>query len=176
MQEMKIIDPEKIPSSDLPLIVLSAHDTDSTSWLIRWFTNSSYNHIMWMNRKGFLASQGLLFGEVPIEKYMKKGCRLKFWAIKDFTATKKRLACSLIKQRLDLPWYKRRYDFLGIIGQSINIRWINNPWTTYCSEQMASDLLKIVSHIPGKPSPEELNKLFKTRPDEFEYCGHWFFD
>lgn len=168
----QFIDPLKIKKSQCPCAVLSAHDTNGMSWLIRLFTASSYNHIMTMRRPGYVCTQGWGFKEIPVEEYMKKRCRMKFWIFPKMTEVRKQLLCAILQKRLERPWYRQTYDVLGVLGQAINVRWLNNPFSYYCSEQFAEDWTKAYKNIPGKPSPEDINALFKTWP-EAEVLGYW---
>lgn len=173
--DKKLIDPLEIEDADLPLIVFSANATGLIGWLIRWRTNASYSHVMWMHKPGLVATQNLTYKEVKIKKYMAKNSRMKFCKINGLTPVKKALIHAIICNRLKKPWWKRTYDFLGILGEALGLRWIQSPRVFYCSEQMANDLNKVVGGIPKRLSPTDLNKLFKERED-VGYYGHYFFD
>lgn len=171
----EFINPVEITKDHLPCIVFSSHDTDSTSWLIRWFTSSSYNHVMIMRQPLLVCTQGWGFNEIPISIYMKKGCRLKFWHFPEMTNNQKTELFQTLQHRLDLPKWRQGYDFIGLLGQALNIRWINFPQWAYCSEQVAEDWSKAHKNIPGKPSPEEINALLKTW-DDAKVLGYWQYD
>jgi len=173
---MKLIDPLKIPKEDFPLIALSSNSTSLISWAILWRTKGMYNHTFWYHKPGICASQDLIFREKSIKTYIKPGCRMKFWKVKGLTQNFRNEVYRIIRKRMEKPWWKRRYDFLGIVGQATGIKLINNPFTTFCSEQMACDLSRIVQFIPGRPSPAQLNELFKVRNGDFEYYGHYIYD
>ena len=159
----------------MPVMVLVGHSTDMTSWLIRWFTGSSYNHVMWLYRTGFCASQDLTYQSKDIKKYMHVASRLKFWAVELLPIQRRKLYLK-IQRRLALPWYKRRYDFLGVLGQILGLRVINNPWVDYCSESVCNDLKEVMSGCPVKPSPQDLNEFAEKHPESFTYLGHWLGD
>lgn len=171
----KIIDPLKI--NEFPLIMLVDNRNAFISWLIKSHCSGNYNHICEVHRLGFLASQDPYgFQEVPIEKYMKKNLFLKFWKYKNLTAGQKTDWLHNIQAELAKPWIKRRYDFVGLIGQLLNIRWLNNTWTKYCSEMVRSHIieplkLNIALHI----TPSEFDEYFKNDPN-FEVYGYWFMD
>jgi len=171
-----VIDPNNIPSEDLPLIVLSDHSSGFIQWAIKARTKANYNHIMSMIKPKFFDSQGNTFSRVPTSRYMTSKSRLKFWRIKDLNAKDKALIKSRILNRLNLPKKKRGYDYLGILGQLIGLRWINNPWKPYCSEQVRKDFLEsIILDIPKHPTPKELNDIFKKHP-WMEVYGRWSAD
>ena len=175
--DYKIIDPLKISTEDTPLIMLVDNRNAFVSWLIKWHTKGEYNHICEMHRLGFLATQDPIgFHEVPIETYMKKNLFLKFWKFKNITLGQKTDWLHNIVAEIHKPWIKRRYDFVGLIGQLLNIRWINNTWTKYCSEMVRSHILEplklnIALHI----TPSEFNDYF-NRDSNFEVYGYWFMD
>ena len=174
--QIMILDPTKFMFEDLPLICLSSHANNPIAWLIRLRTNSSYNHAMWLWRPGHFASQGLVFEDVPLQSYLRPKTKLKFWRIKNMTGAQKVNINDRIVKRINLPWWRRRYDFLGVLGQAVGLKFLNNPFTSYCSEVIAADLSSIFSRIPKHPSPEDLDTWFKAHPDLFEYVGHVLID
>ncbi|MFC1895602.1 hypothetical protein ACFL0Q_02920 [Thermodesulfobacteriota bacterium] len=66
-----------IPQRDLPMLVLSDNLRSVMSARIKEHESGCYNHMMWMRRPGFFASQDRLFREVPAEKYLDRH-RFKF--------------------------------------------------------------------------------------------------
>ena len=171
--EKIFVNPLKLKKKDMPMVVFEADNKGLISFLIRRFSGQ-YNHAMWLTQNGF-ASQGLTFNLVPVESYMKQGIKLKFFKIVDLTKEERAAIYTLIQKRIDAPWWRKRYDFLGIFGQFIGLRKINNPLTSYCSEQMADDLTLTIVNIKGKPTPEELEEFVKVHP-RFEYVGHYVED
>ena len=90
----------------------------------------------------------------------------------------KELIEKAVYKDLNQSWYKRSYDFLGILGQATGFRWIQSPWKYYCSERIAKYLCLIrplKEKIPKRPSPADLNRLFKTLKG-MEVFGYWFYD
>jgi len=166
------IDPLKIPQEDLPLIVLSDHSSGFVQWAIKSRTKGNWNHAMVCLKQGTFDSQGNLFSRIPMSRYMTEHSRLKFWKIKDLTVEQKALIRLRIIKRLNLPWWKRRYDYSGILGQFLGLRWINNPFTAYCSEQVRQDFLENIVTIAKHPSPADLNRRFKRHP-WMEVYGIW---
>jgi hypothetical protein len=171
-----LIDPADITEADLPMVVFSSQAINFISWLIRWKTKGEYNHVMFMITPDTFASQGLTFDRVNIKEYLKPFNKMKFYKFKNLPAEKRIMLYDIINKRLALPWHKRRYDFLGIIGQALGIRWLNNPWMFFCSEQVVNDLKQAkIMELPAKANPEEINEMFKKR-DDVEYYGHWWND
>ena len=169
---MEIIDPRKLKEEDLPLIVLSDGARSFFNFITKLHQKGNYGHIMEMLKPGVFASQNWTFREVPVEKYTNAKTRLKFWSIKDLPEWKKDKLYDLAEKRLALPWYKKRYDFLGIFGQLTHLTRINNPYIMYCSEQVSHDLRQIGYIMPLKPSPSDLNKIFE-QDERFDLKGYW---
>lgn len=167
-----MINPYKITEQKLPLIVFSDLSSGFIQWAIKWRTNSSYNHVMFQLYPGEFASQGNVFSSIPLWRYVKKNSRLKFWKIKDLKNWERNKLYTMINKDLRLPWWKRLYDYVGILGQALGIKKINNPWKMYCSERVAKYLREILDDIPLHPSPEDLNELFKKHP-RLEVYGRW---
>ena len=131
---MKIINPLQIKQKDLPLIVLSDNVRGLFAFAIKAHSKGSYNHTMSMIRPGFVATQGMTYKEVPIEKYMNSKYRLKFWQ-PQLTGEQEERYVELVNEGLDQNWFKKSYDILGVLGQLIKIKLIQNPWKNYCSER-----------------------------------------
>ena len=172
-----IINPLEIKEEDLPLIVLADNLRSITGKLVKIHTKGQYSHIMEQRRPRYFASQGWMYKEVPIEAYMKKGYRLKFWKPKNLTAEAREEWLELTQYELKAPWWKRRYDILGIIGQVFFLRWINNPWTKYCSERVAIKIRKFFRiFISAHPSPSDCNRILTASPEKAEVLGHYLWN
>jgi len=171
---IKIIDPLEITEKDLPLIVLTDNQRGFLSWGIKAHSKGLYSHSMEMHRPGFLATQNWLYKEVPLKKYMLPHYRMKFWKPKKISNAQRNKWIASVQKDLAAPWWERRYDLLGIIGQLFFLRFINNPWTKYCSERVAGRMRKILGlKVRNQPSPSDLNKLM-IKSDKMEVYGHWF--
>ena len=85
-----------------------------------------------------------------------------------------------IHKELKAPWWKRMYDYVGLIGHLIPGRWtrkLNIPWLKYCSERVAPRIRKFVKiFIPSHSNPSEINAAFKKHPEKIELLGYWFND
>jgi len=167
-----LINPYSIKQEDLPLVVLSDHTSGWIQFLIKMKSNANYNHIMWMHKPGMLASQGNMFSEIPLSRYMTGNSRLKFWKPK-WTTSSRLLILNMIDIDLKKHWWHRKYDYLGILGQAIGIKKINSPGSMYCSERVAYYLRKVFDGIPAHPSPHDLNQLFKTKEEDFQVYERW---
>lgn len=169
---MELINPYLIPKKDLPLIVLTDDRRSFLSWAIKHHSQGNYNHSMIMVKEDFFVSQDFAgYREVQIKTYQKNHIRLKFWKVKDITTEEKQKINEAVVRDLKAPWFKRRYDFLGIAGQFLGLRWINNTWTRYCSERIR-DYYKDILKLPVHPTPSEINAICKTSSRMNEY-GYW---
>lgn len=179
-----ILNPHEIGYDDLPLIVLSDHSSGLIEWIIKWRTKGTYNHIMWLIFPGLLASQGNTYSMVPIERYMRYGNRLKFIEVAGLTDIEKIRIRISIEKKLKLPWWKKLYDWPGILGQALGVTGININGLNYCSEDVVShlfpciesvegDLKEVLSQLPFHGSPEDLNDYFKQHPQHFKIYGRW---
>jgi len=172
MSRIKISD---IKESDLPLICLVDDRRGFMSWIIKAHSRGNYNHIQELHKLTHFASQDFKgFREVPIEKYLKPHITLKFWKpILD--KNEKQLWKDCIGLELQESWWKRRYDFIGLLGQLLPFRWtrkLNNSWTRYCSERVRERIITILEVFgPRHSTPSEWNQLFKG-VKEMELFGY----
>lgn len=169
---MKLIRPLEL-INNFPIIVLVSHNNRFISWAIRWFTKGSYNHVCWLIARGVVASQDRYYAKRLLVLYMQPGYKLKFYGLKGLSDTQREALMNHIEDKLNKPKIKRRYDYLGIIGQFLKLRFINNPYINFCSESVNEDLKTVYANLPYKPSPAKLNEYFKANPDDFEYLGHF---
>lgn len=188
--KMKIINPYKITKYDLPLMVLSDHSSGFIQWIIKWRTKGNYNHIMGMIRPGEFASQGNVFSSVPLDRYMTKQSRLKFFGFKNLTPDKKILIMTKVIDRLNKKrrWWQilGDYDWIGIFGQAIGLPAVNNPLKTFCVEEVREDYLDgvidlayekdgVIYRLPRHPNPRQTNEFLKNHPEIVLY-GRWTAD
>lgn len=171
---MKIISLLEIKKVSLPLLVLTDDIRGAISFSIKAHSKGNYNHTMWLIEPGVLASQGGMYKRVPLEKYMTGRHRLKLWQ-PDLSGTEKLELIETINKALDAPWWTRTYDYIGIFGQLVGLKCIQNPWQDYCSEKDSAYIRKYIPEIPLRPSPSQLNKACE-KIEKMKYFGHWFLD
>ena len=174
MKNLKIIDLSEIKQEHCPLFVQSGDMRGFLGWGIKFRTKSDWSHSMIMRRPGFVCSQGWTYKEIPISKYDKRGVILKFWICKGMTLSEFQNIMIKIEEELRLPFWKRMYDFPGIIGQAIGLRWINVPFLRYCSERVASKLRILIPSLRKKPNPEDIDLACKEseRMSVYGYSFH----
>jgi hypothetical protein len=177
--EYSFIDPKEITESQLPIIILEEDRQGMFGWAIRWHCKDNYNHAEIMVHPGKVASQNPGgYKEWPIDKVMTSRAFLKFWQFDPVDHSEIDIIREAVEKDLAKPWWKRRYDFLGILGQAVGLRWIQSPWGKFCSESVAANLRlipRLQAVIPPRPSPAELNQIFKTMP-EMKMIGYWWKD
>lgn len=186
--ERKWVDPTTFKDEDLPLIVLTDDRTGLIGWAIKWHTKGNYGHSFIMHRPGYCVSQDFIgFKEKPIGDYMKPNLMLKFWRIKNITPQEKIIINNAISARLKDRSGIFSYDFIGtFFGQLTGLRWFQNPWQEYCSEEVNDDLIKNVKGTDimklKNPNPSDLDRFFtafsdtKNPPQVTECAGYWWSD
>lgn len=180
-KELLFIDPTRdVAETDFPVIVFSENCRSIISWAIRIRTGGEKNHVMIMTGAGYVATQGFLgYKRLPIADFMRVGEKLKFVSIAECCTDAEKSAIKMaVEIDLARPWYRTAYDFLGIAGQLLGLKFINNPWKDYCSEIVAKycKLVKsMAGQIPYKPNPEELNEALKKIP-RTKLLGYWIND
>ena len=168
------MNPYKITDYDVPYWVFSDLSSGLAQFLIKWWTNSLFHHAMMILWPGKFTSQGNIFSNTPMDRYLKKNSRLEFWRIIDLTIEERKKLYKMVMDDLALPKRKRRYDYLGVlIGQFSKIKKINHPNKYFCSERNAKYIRAIgITDCPEHPSPEDLREFFKGS-DRFERVGEW---
>ena len=167
--EYKWINPLELEESNLPIIIFEEDKQGMFSWAIRWHSKDNYNHTEIMVKLGKVVSQDPKgYRELPIEKILDKRTFMKFWQFDPVDRTEIDIITKQVEKDLLKPWYARRYDFLGLIGQLTGIRWIQSPFGKFCSESVAANLRlipRLQKLIPARPNPSELNKILKGMVD-----------
>lgn len=187
----EFINPKEIKADELPLIVFSDHTSGALQWAIKWWTKGHYNHVMWMHKPGMVASQGNLFSEESIDKYMKRGNRLKFVKVVGLRPEQRKMILASIRRKLNQPWWQRLYDWPGVlIGQGLKQRWFGLPTLEYCSEDVPAhlrdntelmstmnpdqeQLKRVLMALPKHGAPEDLNQYQKETQPHFKVVGRW---
>lgn len=171
---------------DIPILVFSDHTTSMFSWLIKWRTKGTYNHVMYYIGGGMFATQNNVYKKVKIEKYQHKKSRLLFFRLK-VSQQAKRAILKSIEDKLSLPWWKRRYDWWGIIGQAVGIKKFNARRLEYCSEDVIEhlsaciDLVNddqeaIITTLPRHEHPDKIKSIAMDNPLLFDMLGTWDYE
>ena len=169
----RVFNPLEIKKEELPVFMLVDDRRGWFGFLIKQHSKGNYNHIAELFMPGFLASQDMVgYRMVSVSKYLKRRYMLKFWA---YRGKRQAELVDCIKSDLKSSVRQRRYDFLGILGQLLHLKWLNNPKTYFCSERASKHLRSIGMKLPKHPAPSELNQLFKTKTS-MKCLGYWVKD
>jgi hypothetical protein len=168
-------DLENIPQEALPMPVLSDNLRSFFSWGIKVHEEGCYNHFMWMIHPGMMASQNFLFQSQSVKDYT-KGCRLKLWYCKQWTAEDRHTIIKAIEDCTNKPWYKRMYDVPAIIGKLFYQNWFVIPGLKICSDYGYILKLRDPEYDLPHPDPEEVNHWLEARPDRYEVYGRYLPD
>lgn len=162
-----------IPKEDLPLMVLSRNYYSRIATEISIFDRSLWNHFMWMAHPGKVVTQDMLLREVPIINYLNGKHSLKFWTCSSWPTLGKLAIIKTLEYHLSLPWYKRRYDILQILGIKLHLRRLQIPWLNICSDW--ADVASLADKRFNKKyiTPGEVNEWCKSTEGYIEY-GKFF--
>lgn len=164
MQAFSAADIVSIPQRDLPMLVLFDNLYSPISARIRRHTRGFYSHVGWMYAPQLISSQEFHLRTKRITDYLEGRNRLKFWHNPLWTEYDRQKVIKEIKRQLALPWWRTRYDWLGIIGHLTGIKWINFPHLDYCSENGGEILSMLEPTFDLKhPSPADINRWCKKQ-------------
>jgi hypothetical protein len=165
-----------------PVIVFSDHSTSLISYLIKLRTKGTYNHVMTLISDNLVASQDVVFAEKDVKRYMNRKTRLLFVEML-ISDEQKREYMRSVEEKLALPWWKRRYDWYGILGQAVGITSFNSDKLNYCSEDIIRHLLEtitddkryneIIFSLDRQSHPDGLKNTLLSYPDYFRVCATW---
>lgn len=185
----KKLPPAPMFEAKFPRIVLADHNYGYVAFMIKRRTKGNYSHVMYEIAPGIMASQ--TFGgykKVKVQDYMLPGNRLKYLAIEGITDEGRDALMASINKKLNGPWYRKLYDYLGIVGQATGLTWIHTPGMDFCSEDVPSHLLKayyayekgfpppldgIIQSIPPHISPQGFDQFQKRFKQFFPLLGYW---
>lgn len=186
MKIMELIkDPREILSNNMPLIVFSDHTSGLIEWAIKMRTKGLYNHVMLAMSKGKFVSQGNTYSEVGMERYMSKRNRLLFVEVLGLTNEQKQQWYKSVSERLRLPWWRKGYDWLGILGQAIGIKKLQLNGLNYCSQDIyvhlhaitlnnnQPDIKRVFEQLDPNGSPQDHHNVFSKNPGVFRFFGIW---
>lgn len=173
------VDPTTFNPLNLFVIVLLDGERDFEDWGIKADTNSNWNHAMTQRNLLTFDSQYTLFQRVPIKGYLNSSNMLKFWTVNNITPEEWIVLNNAIESDLNSPWWKRLYNYLGILGQFLKQDWISMPGTNFCSQRVAKYLRllpRFNAILPENVSPGFENNLFTTHPELVTCIGYFWQD
>lgn len=162
-------------NAHLPVFIFSDNLRNFFSWAIKAHTEGNYSHIMMMVHPNKVATQGLLFHEIDMIKYLRDDIRLKVWYYENMPEEMAIKIKALIEAKLNQAWWTRLYDGVGIIGQALGkrfkwLRAINIPGLNYCSEYTKYIKIMFPDFNIFEPNPSEINKFFETKKEMKVLC------
>jgi len=154
-----------------PLIVLSDNTFSFFGWAIRHaerrreHKSGYWQHAMVLYSIGNLASQEWLLRRRGVNEFLSGDHRLKAWYNPNWTERRMRAAIAVTEASLRLSWWKRRYDWLGVIGHAIGLPWLNLPHLRYCSE-FTGEIFRLLEPDFGlaHPTPSQIDDWCKSHP------------
>lgn len=185
----QIQDPRLLQQSNFPIhIVLSQQATSFIAWAINWKTKGNFDHIMLsLNPGKFIVQDFSGYKEIPIDGYLKKGGTLKFVRLTNANAHFDAMFRISVNNRLNLPWYRKLYDWGNILGRTIGLNWLHLPGTEDCSEDDLTHLKEASPYLPAadqtvingisdRASPDDIDMCIKNNPSVFTVLGEWSAD
>lgn len=139
-----------------PTIILSHHTRGKYGNLIKRFTGADITHAMILMHGNRVITQNLVIKEKSISHYVENDYYLEFYANPNWGEDERIIATSYVESRLNAPLSRRVYDFLGILGQATNLRWLQSPKNYYCSECVAELLNLLGEEVPRRMRPIEI--------------------
>lgn len=158
-----------------PMFVLSDNSGSPIAAGIKDHTGSMYNHYMTWIGGGKVASQDLTFKEVHVKEYLGGGHRLKFWWNPTWTTAQSKAVLDAVLQDLRKPWYKKLYDWPAIIGQALDLPWIQTPGIDICSDKARYVAVADPRYNLEHPDPEDVNRWF-NETEGYEVYGRYIPD
>lgn len=172
------VDPTTFKDGDLTFIL--CNDAQGMlGWFIKWYTKGNYCHAMIMRRPGFVCTQNDTYKELPLKNYLINSEGLKFWRINNLTPAEFNLINVAITKDLSAPWWRRMYNYLGLVGQALHVPGISMPGQDICSQRDAEYLRllpRLASIIPEHPSPADLDSIFRAYPKLMTCIGYFWMD
>ena len=170
------------PTTFLPgqLTVILCNDAQGMlGWFIKWYTKGNYCHAMITRKPGWVCTQNDMYKEFPLQPYLNRSENLKFWRINNLTPDEFNLIDSHITKDLAEPWWRRMYNYLGLVGQALHIPGISMPGQDICSQRVAEYLRmlpRLNAVVTEHPSPADLDAIFTAHPELFTWIGNWWND
>lgn len=122
-----------IPQECLPLLFLTDNLYSLLATQIHSHDEGQYSHCGWQIKQNFYASQEWTYRQTPIEQYADGKHRIKLF-IGNWTKIQREMIISQVRAKLALPWWRRVYDPLSIVGHATGHPEIQIPFLYNCSE------------------------------------------
>ena len=167
-----------IPWADFPIFMYS--DGGSLfGWLIRKADDSAGSHLWTLVGPDAIANQSITFRLVPVSKMAHYTTKLIHNP--EFTPEQRKIMMESIFSRLELPWYRRLYDVVGLAGELLERIGIkcNLGKYDFCSEAVSRAIAlvdpayKAWLEINPSPTPKEFNLWTKAHNPPWKVYGRY---
>lgn len=150
------------------------------AWLIRRFDKAASSHFQILYGPDQIASQWFWFKTFPVEHLRNYNAKL-IWN-PTWTPEERKTMIKAIEDRLLLSKWATRYDVWGVIGEAINMEWMQRKAIDFCSEAVGRFLqlidpafAKFLETCPS-PTPRELNLYTKYHNPPYQVYGRHMVD
>ena len=174
LDEIRAIPPEHYP------IFMYSDGGSLFGWLIRKADGSAGSHLWTLVGPDAIANQTITFRLVPVAQMGHYTTKL-IWN-PEFTPEQRKTMLKSIFERLELPWYKRMYDVVGLIGELIERTIgldLNLKKLDFCSEAVSRAIAlvdpdyKAWLEINPSPTPREFNLYTKAHNPPWKVYGRY---
>lgn len=168
-----------IPVEDMPILIYC--DGGSLfGWLIRAVDKSAASHVQILYDKGLIASQWFYFRTITVDDMKNYNAKL-IWN-PTWTPEQRKKMIDSIKARLVMGKWKTRYDVWGVVGEALNVEWLQSKVYDFCSEAWARALSLVDTDFVQwlknckTPTPREINIYTKTHNPPYAVYGRYMVD
>jgi len=175
---MSLDEIKKIPWDHYPIFMYS--DGGSLfGWLIRKIDDSAGSHLWTLIGYDCIANQSLTFRLVPVSQMVHYTTKLIHNP--EFTDEQRKIMLESIYSRLELPWYRRLYDVVGLFGELLERIGIkcNFKKFDFCSESVSRAIALVDNDyaewlkINPSPTPKEFNLFTKAHNPPWKVYGRY---
>jgi len=169
----------RIPLEHYPIFLYSDGGSPF-SWLIRKFDDSAGSHLWTLIGPGVIANQGITFTLVPVEKMRHYVTKL-IWN-PEYSAEQRNTMLESIFSRLELPWWRRLYDIVGLFGEIaekiLGIH-LNLKKFDFCSESVSRAIAMVDPEYRQwleanpSPTPKDFNLYTRSRNPPWKVYGRY---
>jgi hypothetical protein len=174
LEEIKRIPPEHYP------IIMYCDGGSLFGWLIRAIDRSAASHIQLLYDTDKIASQWFYYTTFNVDHLATYNCKL-IWN-PTWTPEQRKILIDAIKERLACGKWKTRYDVWGVLGEALNIGWMQSRTYDFCSEAVGR-FLRMVDPEFDKwmqssktPTPKEINLYTKSHNPPYQIYGRYLVD
>ena len=149
------------------------------SWLIRKADDSAGSHLWTLVGPDAIANQSLTYRLVPLARMARYSSKL-IWN-PEFSREQRKIMLEFINQRLQLPWYQRLYDVIGLFGElseRIGLK-LNLRKFDFCSEAVSRAIALVDPEYAEwlktnlSPTPKEFNLWTKCHNPPWQVYGRY---